>query len=48
VEEKYPTASLVAIDFDTERWAEIQAGKGRLIYFKRPRDIDPALGPEPV
>ena len=48
VEEKYPTASLVAIDFDTEHWAEIQAGKGRLIYFKRPRDIDPALGPEPV
>lgn len=46
VEEKYPTASLVEIDFDVGHWADIKAGSGRLAYFKRPRDLDPALGPE--
>lgn len=48
VEEKYPTASLVEIDFDVEQWADIKAGGGKLVYFKRPRDLDPALGPEAV
>lgn len=46
VEEKYPTASLVEIDFGVERWADIKSGTGKLVYFKRPRDLDPALGPE--
>jgi phosphohistidine phosphatase len=46
VEEKYPTASLVEIDFDVADWADIKTGTGTLIYFKRPRDLDPALGPE--
>lgn len=46
VEEKYPTASLVEIDFDVAHWSEIKPGTGKLVYFKRPRDLDPALGPE--
>ncbi|MGE3747800.1 MAG: histidine phosphatase family protein [Sphingomonadaceae bacterium] len=46
VEEKYPTASLAEIDFDVPHWADVKAGGGKLAYFKRPRDLDPALGPE--
>lgn len=46
IEEKYPTASLAEIDFDVEHWADIKSGMGKLSYFKRPRDIDPSLGPE--
>lgn len=46
VEEKYPTASLVEIDFDVAAWTDIKPGAGTLVYFKRPRDLDPALGPE--
>jgi phosphohistidine phosphatase len=47
IEEKYPTASLVEIDFDVAHWADIKAATGKVRYFKRPRDIDPALGPDP-
>ena len=46
VEEKYPTASLAEIAFDVAHWADIKPGAGKLVYFKRPRDLDPALGPE--
>jgi Phosphohistidine phosphatase SixA len=45
VEEKFPTASLVEIDFDVDAWDAIRPGGGKLVYFKRPRDLDPALGP---
>ncbi len=45
VEEKFPTASLAVLEFGVTRWAE--AGKGAaLVRFTRPRDLDPALGPE--
>lgn len=46
VEEKYPTASLAEIDFEVAHWRDVKAGLGKLVYFKRPRDIDPGLGPE--
>ena len=46
VEEKYPTASLAEIAFDVGRWADVAAGAGRLVRFVRPRDLDPALGPD--
>ncbi|QIG78511.1 SixA phosphatase family protein [Stakelama tenebrarum] len=46
VEEKFPTASLAQISFDTDRWSEIEEGKGVLKRFVRPRDLDPALGPD--
>lgn len=48
VEEKYPTASVAEIGFDVDRWAEVKAGAGRLLRFTRPRDLDPALGPDAV
>lgn len=48
VEEKYPTASLAELSFGVGRWAEVTPGSGRLLRFVRPRDIDPALGPEPA
>ena len=46
VEEKYPTASVAEIAFEVEQWADVAAGAGRLVRFVRPRDLDPALGPE--
>ncbi len=47
VEEKYPTAALAEIVFDTDSWTDAAAGTGRLVRFLRPRDLDAALGPDP-
>ena len=46
VEEKFPTASIAEILFDTDHWADIKPGSGSLVRFVRPRDLDPALGPD--
>ena len=46
VEEKFPTASLAELRFDVDRWADVAAGTGTLARFVRPRDLDPALGPD--
>lgn len=46
VEEKFPTASLAELRFDVDRWSDIAAGTGTLVRFVRPRDLDPALGPD--
>ena len=46
VEEKYPTASVAEIAFAADIWPDVAPGMGRLERFIRPRDIDPALGPE--
>jgi phosphohistidine phosphatase len=46
IEEKYPTASIAELRFDVERWADVDEGGGHLVRFVRPRDLDPALGPE--
>jgi phosphohistidine phosphatase len=46
VEEKFPTASVASIAFDTDDWASVKRGQGRLELFVRPRDLDPELGPE--
>jgi phosphohistidine phosphatase len=45
VEAKYPTASIAVLEFDADRWSEL-AKPGRLTMFVRPRDLDPALGPD--
>ncbi|WP_341208988.1 histidine phosphatase family protein [uncultured Sphingomonas sp.] len=45
-EEKYPTATLAEMTFDTDDWAAVTAGSGRLTRFIRPRDVDPSLGPD--
>ncbi len=46
VEEKFPTASIAELEFAVDRWADITTGKAHLARFIRPRDLDPALGPE--
>jgi phosphohistidine phosphatase len=46
VEEKYPTATLAELTLNIENWAEIGDGCGSLNRFTRPRDLDPALGPD--
>lgn len=45
VEVKFPTASLATLAFDVARWEECDR-PARLTAFVRPRDIDPALGPD--
>jgi phosphohistidine phosphatase len=46
VEEKYPTASIAEISLAVDHWADATAGSGTLDRFTRPRDLDPALGPD--
>lgn len=44
---KFPTASLAVMDLAIDRWADAAENSARLISFTRPRDLDPALGPDP-
>lgn len=44
---KFPTAAYAVFELDIDHWSECREGCGRLVHFARPRDIDPALGPEP-
>jgi len=46
VETKFPTASLAEMRFDADSWRAIVPGSGTLVRFVRPRDLDPALGPD--
>ena len=48
VEIKFPTATFAVMEIDIEHWADLEEGSARLVHLKRPRDIDPALGPEPL
>ncbi|HVR91528.1 MAG TPA: histidine phosphatase family protein [Novosphingobium sp.] len=48
VEEKFPTASYAVLELDIADWAGLREGCGRLTHLTRPRDLDPALGPELV
>ncbi|MBX3560995.1 MAG: histidine phosphatase family protein [Sphingomonas sp.] len=43
---KYPTAALAEIALPIDHWRDAVPGMGRLIRFIRPRDLDPALGPD--
>ena len=43
---KFPTAAFARFELDIDDWAELRSGCGRLVRFVRPRDLDPALGPE--
>lgn len=47
LDEKYPTAALAEIELPVEHWHDVADGVGTLTRFIRPRDLDPALGPEP-
>ena len=46
VEIKFPTASFAVLELAIDRWAELADGCGKLVHLVRPRDLDPALGPE--
>jgi phosphohistidine phosphatase len=37
---KYPTAALASFELDVDGWAESELGRGRLVAFVRPRDLD--------
>ena len=39
LEEKFPTAALAVLDFEVERWRDIEPGEGALKDFVRPRDV---------
>jgi phosphohistidine phosphatase len=45
VESKFPTGSIAVLGFEGA-WEDLSARGARLIRFVRPRDLDPALGPE--
>ena len=46
--EKYPTAAFAVLELAIDRWADCATGCGTLVHLARPRDLDPALGPERV
>jgi phosphohistidine phosphatase len=46
VEAKFPTATFAVLELDVARWADVDAGCARLVDLTRPRDLDPALGPQ--
>ncbi|HWU02455.1 MAG TPA: histidine phosphatase family protein [Novosphingobium sp.] len=46
VEVKFPTAAFAVMQIDVNRWADVTEGSARLVHLMRPRDLDPALGPE--
>lgn len=43
---KFPTAAFAVLDLAIDDWAELAPGCGTLTRFLRPRDLDPALGPQ--
>jgi len=45
-ERKYPTATVAEMTFAVDRWDRVVEGGGSLARFVRPRDLDPALGPD--
>lgn len=46
VEEKFPTATYAVLELDIDRWEDLKDNCAKLVHLTRPRDLDPALGPE--
>lgn len=47
VENKYPTASLARLSWDSDNWTNLGPTSGvRIEALVRPRDLDPTLGPD--
>ncbi len=46
LETKYPTATLTEMALDIDSWADAAPGAASMTRFVRPRDLDPALGPD--
>ena len=42
---KFPTASFAVLQLPIDDWTELGQSNGKLIHFKRPRDLDETLGP---
>jgi phosphohistidine phosphatase len=34
-----PTGGFVVVEFDVERWKDVEEGEGRIVFFGRPRDL---------
>ncbi|WP_114521986.1 histidine phosphatase family protein [Altererythrobacter sp. ZODW24] len=43
---KFPTATFAVLELDIDTWEELAGDCGKLVHLKRPRDLDPELGPE--
>ena len=43
---KFPTASFAVLELAINRWSELGEGGAKLVHLIRPRDLDPALGPQ--
>jgi phosphohistidine phosphatase len=43
---KFPTAAYAVLECDIAHWSELKRYCAELVHFARPRDFDPALGPE--
>jgi len=43
---KYPTATVAELTFPVDTWGAVAPGTATLTRFIRPRDLDPALGPD--
>lgn len=43
---KYPTAAFAVFDLMIDDWTQLEEDCGKLVHFKRPRDLDSSLGPE--
>ena len=43
---KFPTATFAVLELAVDEWADVHPECGSLTHFKRPRDLDPELGPE--
>lgn len=46
IEEKLPTAAVVELTIDCDRWADVQPRMARITRLMRPRDFNAALGPQ--
>lgn len=44
--QKFPTAAYAVFELDIDDWSQAKPGCGKLVHFKRPRDLDAELGPE--
>lgn len=42
IAEGFPTAALAVFDFDADTWRDLDAGRGRPVFFVRPRQLMPA------
>jgi phosphohistidine phosphatase len=48
IEVKFPTATFAVLELDIERWAALRDKCAKLVHLTRPRDLDPALGPQAI